>query len=47
MIYSCLFLEKNEKLMLTCPITYKSILLELYMFYICCHWFYEKFDFKN
>lgn len=30
MIYSCLFLEKNEKLMLLFLITYKNNLLELY-----------------
>ena len=32
MIYSCLFLEKNEKLMLLFLITYKNNLLELYAF---------------
>lgn len=47
MIYSGLFLEKNEKLMRLFLITYKNNLLELYAFYICCHWFYEKFNFKN
>ena len=44
MIHSCLFLEK---IMLLFPIAYKNNLLELYVFYICCHWFYEKFNFKN
>lgn len=47
MIYSGLFLEKNEKLMLLFLITYKNNLLELYVFCICCHWFYEKFNFKK
>ena len=47
MIYSGLFLEKNEKLMRLFLITYKNNLLVLYAFCICCHWFYEKFNFKN
>ena len=47
MIYSCLFLEKTKKLILLFLITYKNNLLELYEFCICCHWFYEKFNFKN
>lgn len=47
MIYSGLLLEKNEKLILLFLITYKNNLLELYAFCICCHWFYEKFNFKN
>lgn len=47
MIYSCLFLEKNEKLILLFLITYKNNLLELYAFCICCHWFYENLILKT
>ena len=31
----------------TMSLTYKNNLLELYVFCICYHWFYEKFNFKN
>lgn len=46
MIYSGLFLEKNEKLIRLFLITYKNNLLELYAFCICCHWFYENLILK-